>query len=181
MNTSTKNSLSNIHVNIRTMDISDLDQVLEIDNLSFTSPWPKNAYLYELNENPKSKLWVAEINLDSIERIVIGMIVIWIILDEIHIATLAVHPGYRKQGVAKKLITMAINEAKNQGAKEITLEVRKSNIAAQELYRLFDFHIVGHRKGYYQNNREDALIMTRNNIDIQPLLPQKLLKQEISN
>jgi len=171
MNTSAKNSPLNIHVHIRTMDSFDLDQILEIDNLSFTSPWPKNAYLYELNENPKSKLWVAEINLDTLEPRVIGMMVIWIILDEIHIATLAVHPEHRKQGVAKQLIATALDEAKNLSAKEITLEVRKSNIAAQELYRLFDFQIVGLRKGYYQNNREDALIMTRNNINAQPVHP----------
>jgi len=145
---------------IRPMGEDDLEQVQEIDQISFSLPWPKRAFRYELFENPKSILWVAEIN-----NKVVGAIVVWIILDEAHIATLAVLPEFRRKGYAQKLVLKALTSAIENEAQHATLEVRASNIAAQNLYIGFGFEIISRRPRYYQDNREDALIMTLADLD----------------
>ena len=96
---------------IREMELDDLDQVQTIDQLSFTMPWPKSAFRYELLENPRSLLWVAEVELPTGQRLVVGAIVVWFILDEAHIATLSVHPEYRQRGIGRKLLARALLEA----------------------------------------------------------------------
>jgi ribosomal-protein-alanine N-acetyltransferase len=149
-----------LDVIIRPMGEDDLEQAWAIDQISFSLPWPKRAFRYELFENPKSKLWVAEMN-----HKVVGAIVVWVILDEAHIATLAVLPEFRRLGYAQKLVLKALTSAIGDGAQHATLEVRASNIAAQNLYRGFGFEIVGRRLSYYQDNREDALIMTLADLD----------------
>ena len=151
---------TDLNLIIRPMGEDDLDQVQAIDQISFSLPWPKRAFRYELLENPKSMLWVAEMN-----HKVVGAIVVWIILVEAHIATLAVLPEFRRQGYAQKLVLKALTSAKENGAQHTTLEVRASNIVAQNLYRGFGFEIVGRRPQYYQDNREDALIMTLVDLD----------------
>src|SRR5512136_395033 len=92
---------------IRPMRQDDLAQVRKIDQISFTMPWPESAYNYELNENPLSLLWVAEMTAQGSSEIV-GMVVIWMILDEAHIATLAVHPDHRRKGIAMYLLAEAL-------------------------------------------------------------------------
>lgn len=150
---------------VRAMETEDLDQVLEIENLSFSLPWPASAYLYELNQNPLSLLWVAETRLNSERSKIVGMMVVWLVLDEAHIATLAVHPEHRRQGIAKRLLTTGLVESIHRGMLSATLEVRASNLVAQHLYDEFRFKIVGYRPRYYRDNSEDALIMTVNNLD----------------
>jgi len=93
------------------------------------------------------------------------VIVVWFIIDEAHIATLAVHPSYRGFGVAKCLLTTALKSALDKGMKLATLEVRANNHAAQALYRHFGFENVGQRRRYYRDNNEDAIIMTLNHLD----------------
>ena len=145
---------------IRHMRQEDLEQVRAIDKVSFTLPWPESAYNYELNENPLSLLWVAEyIPVEGPSKIV-GMIVVWMILDEAHIATIATLPDYRRQGIAQHLLVEALKEAIGRGGREATLEVRTSNIAAQKLYQKFRFEVAGNRLRYYRDNNEDAVIMT---------------------
>jgi ribosomal-protein-alanine N-acetyltransferase len=145
---------------IRAMQLADLEQVQAIDQLSFSMPWPASAFRYELVENTNSQLWVAEITQDDGEPQIIGAIVIWLILDEAHIATLAVHPDHRKNGVGSLLVATALREAIGAGAKMATLEVRVNNVEARRLYQHFNLEIVGRRPGYYQDNHEDALLMT---------------------
>lgn len=98
---------------------------------------------------------------------IIGMAVVWYIVDEVHIATLAVHPDYRQQGVAQKLLEIILQEAMRHGFLTVTLEVRAGNLSAQALYRKFGFQIVGTRPRYYKNNNEDAYIMTLKEIALQ--------------
>ena len=93
-------------------------------------------------------------------RAVVGVIVVWLIVDEAHIATLAVHPELRRQGIAQKLLCVALKEAAEDGMLSALLEVRAGNEAAQDLYRKFGFEVVGRRPRYYQDNFEDALLMT---------------------
>jgi len=145
---------------VRPMQTADLDQVLAIEQSSFSTPWTKSAYQYELNENKHSTLWVAEVESISGKSQVVGMTVLWLILDEVHIATLAVHPDYRRLGVARCLLITALKDAIHKGASEATLEVRAGNHAAQELYRSLHFQVVGHRHRYYHDTNEDGIIMT---------------------
>jgi ribosomal-protein-alanine N-acetyltransferase len=88
------------------------------------------------------------------------MVVVWLIVDEAHIATLAVHPDYRGRRIARRLVKVALKEAILRGMNQATLEVRANNLAAQNLYRQLGFEIVGNRPRYYRDNNEDALIMT---------------------
>jgi ribosomal-protein-alanine N-acetyltransferase len=149
---------------IRRMEKDDLQPVMEIDRLSFNLPWSESAYQYELFENPNSRLWVAEVPQPDGKSCVVGMIVVWLILDETHIATLAVHPDYRQKGVAQQLLTTALIQIIHEGSSLATLEVRANNIIGQRLYRQFGFVIVGNRPRYYRDNNEDAIIMTVNGL-----------------
>jgi len=150
---------------IRPMQLADLDQVYTIDKLSFTIPWPIRAFQYELNENPFSKSWVAEVNLSGQEPQVVGMTVIWLVIDETHIATIAVHPDFRRQGIGAMLLETILCEANSQEMQQVTLEVRAGNIGAKRLYQTYGFEIVGERPRYYKDNNEDALIMTLSRIN----------------
>src|SRR5512139_251548 len=93
---------------IRRMQAADLEQVQAIDKISFTMPWPDSAYRYELFENERSLLWAAEAFEPGGPQRVVGMVVVWLIVDEAHIATIAVHPDYRSQGIAQELLSVAL-------------------------------------------------------------------------
>ncbi|MFN3743047.1 MAG: ribosomal protein S18-alanine N-acetyltransferase, partial [Anaerolineales bacterium] len=131
---------------IRPMRLGDLEAVITIERLSFTLPWSERAYRYELTENAAARLWVAEK-----EGKVIGMLVLWLVLDEAHIATLAVHPDHRQLGIARQLLLWALHSAWEDGARQAFLEVRESNLAAQHLYRQLGFEISGRRPRYYHD------------------------------
>jgi len=146
-------------INIRPMQVDDVEQVCFIDRQSFTLPWPDNAYYHELKDNLAARLWVAENIQLSGERKIVGMIVMWLVLDEAHIATLAVHPDFRREGVGKRLLMVALREAIQSGASQALLEVRAKNQAAQALYGHFGFEVVGCRPRYYKDNHEDGLLM----------------------
>ncbi len=149
-----------VGITLRRMRLEDIDQAHAIDRLSFSLPWPANSFRYELEQNLSSLLWVAEARLPDGSSRVVGTIVVWMILDEAHIATLAVLPEYRQQGISRRLLAEALVEAIDHGALSATLEVRASNQIAQVLYHKFRFEVVGIRRRYYQDNHEDALIMT---------------------
>lgn len=145
---------------LRPMTLADLDQVEQIEQVSFRTPWPENAFHYELIQNRNALCWVAEWVGTDQAPIIVADIVVWLILDEAHIGTLAVRPGYRRQGIAQRLLAKALLESARLGATHALLEVRVSNQAAQDLYRKFGFVQVGTRPGYYQDTHEDALLMT---------------------
>ena len=161
-------------ITIRSMRKEDLDSVMSIDGLSFSMPWPESAYRHELNNNPAAELWVAEKKLPIGGDQVIGMIVVWLILDEAHIATLAVHPDFRRTGVGAQLLETALIGARNRGAREAMLEVRSSNYIAQALYKDYGFEVVHRRPRYYRDNNEDALLMNLNNLDDLKLKREKI-------
>ena len=140
---------------LRKMTLDDLEQVIAIDQMSFSLPWPTRSFQFELTDNPASRCWVAE----SDGRVV-GMLVGWLIVDEIHIATIAVHPDFRKQGIGKKLLSFALQSARDEGAISSFLEVREGNIVALEMYRKFGYVEEGRRMGYYKDNGEDAILLS---------------------
>ena len=143
---------------IRKMTLDDLSGVLQIDRQSFPLPWPERSYRFELSKNPAAHLMVADLDEDG-QQAVIGFIGCWIIADEVHISTLAVHPDHRRQGVGERLLLEMLDWAINKAIEMASLEVRESNRAAIGLYQKHGFIIEGRRTGYYRDNNEDALMM----------------------
>jgi len=148
---------------IRRMTVEDVPAAHELDVLSFTLPWPERSLRFEVTDNPAARCWVAELG----GRLV-GMLVLWMIVDEVHIATIATHPEHRRQGIAKQLFVEALDLANAEGARSVLLEVRAGNQAAREMYRKFGFEIVGRRKRYYKDTFEDAILMTLPHLPIEP-------------
>ena len=145
---------------LRKMTLDDVEQVAAIDKMSFSLPWPTSSFHYELTDNPASRCWVAEL-----DGRIAAMLVAWFIVDEIHIATIATHPDFRKQGIGKKLLSFALQSAKDEGAVSSFLEVRESNDAAILMYRKFGYVENGRREGYYRDNGEDAILMTLDSLN----------------
>jgi len=135
------------------MKEEDIDSVVDISSLSFSICWSKNSYIDELS-NPIARYLVAKI-----DNKVVGFVGTWIVLDESHITNIAIHPNYRKQGIASTLLEEFLNYCKSQGCNAYTLEVRSGNKAARALYEKYNFKQDGIRKGYYEDNKEDAVIM----------------------
>jgi len=149
---------------IRAMRFDDLERVTAVDEMSFSMPWPPHAYYKEM-EKSYSLTRVAEITFMSGSQHIAGMMVTWVVMDEAHIATLAVDPEYRRLGIARRLLADTLKLCIQQSVHVVTLEVRVSNQAAQVLYRSFKFEEVARRKGYYMDNHEDALIMNVYDLD----------------
>jgi len=143
-----------MNLQIRKMTLEDVPTVLVLDQISFSLPWPERSFRFELTENMASRCWVAEV-----DGRVVGMVVGWLLVDEMHIATIATHPEYRRQGIASKLLLHTLLKSMDEGARTSFLEVRESNQAAQEMYLKFGYEKTGRRKRYYRDNDEDAILM----------------------
>jgi [ribosomal protein S18]-alanine N-acetyltransferase len=161
---SPSSSIQVLPLKFRLMKLEDVGRVHEIDVLSFSLPWPEKSFRFELTENPSTLALVAEIQPESASALLIGTSVVWIILDEAHIATIAIHPDYRGRGYGKRLLAETLRRSIQRGAQLATLEVRASNLVAQQMYREFGFTIVGRRLHYYRDNDEDAILMTVDNL-----------------
>jgi ribosomal-protein-alanine N-acetyltransferase len=146
---------------IRRMSLEDVPAVHEIDMLSFSLPWSERSFRYEVTQNPVSRGWVAEA-----EGRIAAMLVLWLVVDEAHIATIAVHPDFRRQGIGEQILLSALRSAKDEGAQRAFLEVRAGNAAAQAMYKKYGFTITGVRPRYYKNNNEDAFLMDLDNLDL---------------
>jgi [ribosomal protein S18]-alanine N-acetyltransferase len=157
-----------MNIIIRKMTIDDIEPVIAIDRMSFSLPWPERSFRFELTDNPASRCWVAEM-----DGKLVGIIVVWLIVDEAHVATIATHPDFRRQGVAKKLLSHTLRELSYEGAQSSFLEVRASNVVAQEMYRKFGYEESGVRPRYYRDNDEDAFLMTLESLDIERLEDQE--------
>jgi ribosomal-protein-alanine N-acetyltransferase len=136
------------------MRSEDLDEVVAIERLSFTLPWSRGAFLYEMEQNRVARCFVMR---DGTR--VVGYVCLWEIGDEVHVTNIAVHPDIRRRGIGRTLLTSVIDEARQHGARVVALEVRPSNEDARSLYDAFGFRVVGRRKGYYYDTGEDALVM----------------------
>jgi ribosomal-protein-alanine N-acetyltransferase len=146
------------------MTLDDVPAVVDLDQKSFSLPWPERSFRFELTDNPASRCWVAEVD----EKIV-GMIVVWLIVDEAHVATIATHPDFRRMGIAKRLLSHVLQKLIEQGARSSFLEVRESNLPAQELYRKFGYEETGRRRRYYKDNDEDAILMNLSSLNAEHL------------
>jgi len=141
------------------MQAADLDQVIEIDRLSFSLPWPVSSFQYELTHDQTSRCWVAEYPAGNPAARLMGMAVVWFIIDEVHIATIAVLPEYRQMKIGQKLLAVILKDAVGSGAVHAFLEVRETNKAARAMYAKFGFKEVGVRPHYYSDTQEDAVLM----------------------
>ena len=154
---------------IRRMEEKDIRQVHEIDKMSFSLPWPERSFRFELTENPSTRLWVAEVQREDAKRLVVGLLVMWVIVDEGHIGTFAIHPDYRRLGIGRKLLARSLLEATKEGLVQVFLEVRRSNTAAIRLYEAFGFQVDGIRARYYRDTGEDALLMRLERVEAEKL------------
>ena len=139
---------------VRKMKLTDIDSVVDIEKNSFPIPWTKSTFMAEIKMNKLARYYVVEV-----DGRVVGYGGLWLIMDEAHITNIAIHPEYRGKGIGKKLVGGLIEETSKINIYKITLEVRPSNTAALALYRKFGFIPCGIRPEYYQDNREDAIIM----------------------
>lgn len=179
---------STLKYRVDRMRQADLEQVMKIEQVSFSAPWTMHAFEYELHYNeaaryfvvrPQSQremetsrvsvkaarpFWVKWLSGESPESLtnepIVGYGGLWKMVDETHISTIAVTPEFRGRGIGELLLIAMIDASQELAAKLVTLEVRKSNETAQALYRKYHFEIVGERKHYYSDNGEDAWIMT---------------------
>ena len=142
---------------IREAGLTDIQSVFAIEKESFPTPWSRWTFLAELNQSLGHFL-VAGPSLPQPWELW-GYIVFWLVVDEMHLLNLAVHPARRRRGVARFLLQEALRRSRTQGAKAAWLEVRPSNAPALALYASFGFKEVGRRPGYYQDTREDAMLL----------------------
>jgi [ribosomal protein S18]-alanine N-acetyltransferase len=141
----------------------DLDDIVALEALCFTNPTTREMFRYEVASSDVLHAYVMRPVPDAGEAVgaVTAFCAVWIIFDELHINTLAVHPCWRRQGVASLLLTHVLDDAVRLGAEKATLEVRRSNEGARKLYERFGFEVGGVRKEYYRQPVEDALILWR--------------------
>lgn len=139
---------------VRPLHLDDLEAILEIERLSFSTPWSLEAFKAELKDNEYARYFCLEL-----EGQVIGYMGLWFILDEGHITNIAITPNRRGEHFGKFLMRSVMERMVEQGMERMTLEVRVSNSPAQSLYKRLGFAIAGVRKGYYADTGEDAMIM----------------------
>ena len=144
---------------ISPMGHGDITDVLAIERASFVTTWPSDAFYNELHTNKLAHYYVGRVD---------GKIVayggIWVIFEDSHITTIAVAPAMRGRRYGETLLLYLLNEAIERGASWMTLEVRESNVGAQQLYRKYGFTTVTTRKGYYSDNNENAMVMWAGNL-----------------
>jgi len=141
-------------VTVRRMALDDIDRIVEIENMSFHTPWTKENFLFELTENKCAVYMVGEIDGN-----VVGYGGMWKMVDEGHITNIAVDPKYRHRGVGDAILSALEKYASKNGITSMTLEVRTQNKPARSLYSKHGFKDEAIRKGYYTNPADDAIIM----------------------
>ena len=178
---------SNLVYRVEPMTPQDVSAVMDIELVAFSAPWSARAYDYELHYNemahyyivrpvpelvtplsterqPWFKRWLGfdqpTVDVQTATVPLVGYGGFWLMVDEAHISTIATHSDWRRRGIGELLLVAMIDGATQVGARVITLEVRASNLGAQQLYRKYSFEVAGLRKHYYSDNNEDALIMT---------------------
>jgi ribosomal-protein-alanine N-acetyltransferase len=136
---------------------ADLDGVLFVESESFTNPWTRDMYAWELQNRAVCHIFVVR----TPDRPVVGFCAFWLVVDEIHVNNVAILPELRGLGMGTALMGRVFEEAQRLGARRATLEVRASNEGARRLYERLGFYVAGRRRHYYTNPVEDALILWR--------------------
>lgn len=136
---------------------SDLDGVATLEAACFTNPWTREMLAGELARNQFARVYVLRLP----DTPVAAFCACWLVVDELHINTIAVAPEHRRRGLASALMRHILDDVAEEGIRRATLEVRRSNEAAQQLYSALGFTVAAVRPGYYTQPDEDALIMWR--------------------
>lgn len=134
---------------------ADLEGVLAVEAESFTNPWTRAMYVWELQHRDVCHIYVARTPATAVA----GFCALWLVFDEAHINNVAVLPRYRGRGMGRAILRHALADAHRRGARRATLEVRASNVDAIRLYERLGFHVAGARRAYYSSPVEDALIL----------------------
>jgi len=142
------------------MRSADITSVMLIEQDSFAFPWHREDFEIGLNDENIHYFVLRHNNK------IVAYVVFTITFNKAHIANVAVHTDYRRKGIGSELLRRTLNYIQSQGVREVTLEVRVGNIAAQNLYSKFGFKVVGFRKNYYIDNNESALVMAINNLSL---------------
>ena len=164
-------------IDISPLTIGDLEQVMDIEPVAFGSHhWTRQSFMNELI-NPSGFYYAAR---EHENERVLGYSGFWLIGEEAHVTTLAVHPDYRRLYVGERLLINDIIQARKVGADWVTLEVRVSNDSAQKLYGKYSFRSLGVRRNYYQDNDEDALVLWTDRLSSPEFLTlfQKRIKEK---
>jgi [ribosomal protein S18]-alanine N-acetyltransferase len=180
----TQMDLANLPLVVRPMQPAHIPAVMTIEQQSFALPWPESAYRHEITQNELAHYYVlgfrsaltvsgagpmsawqqvmraARARMAASNEVILGYGGFWLMVDEAHISTLAIRDDVRGRGLGELLLVALLEEARRVGTVCATLEVRVSNVAARALYGKYRFEQVGRRKSYYQDNQEDALILT---------------------
>ena len=138
----------------------DLDGVLEVEAASFTNPWTRDMYAWELQNRSMCHILLVR----TPECPVAGFCAFWLVFDEIHINNIALRPGFRAQGIGTALLREVLDAGRTLGARRATLEVRASNEGARRLYERLGFYVAGVRRNYYTEPVEDALILWKDDV-----------------
>lgn len=141
---------------LRRMEEEDIPEILAIEKLSFPNPWKESTFRGEIDNKPISFPCVI---VHKTKKEVIGYIIFWRLKEEVHINNIALHPDYRRKGIGEAVLGKVLAQVEREGAKYVTLEVRPSNISGLALYRKLEFKVLGIRRGYYHNPREDAIVL----------------------
>ena len=144
----------------RLADEQDLDGVLAVEAESFSNPWTRAMYAWELQNRSMCHILLVR----TPDCRVAGFCAFWLVFDEIHINNIAMRPGFRAQGIGSALLRQALAEGRQLGARRATLEVRASNEGARRLYERMGFYVAGIRRNYYSEPVEDALILWRDEL-----------------
>jgi ribosomal-protein-alanine N-acetyltransferase len=136
---------------------ADLEGVLDVEAESFTNPWTREMYAWEMQNRAVCHIYVVR----TPECPVAGFCAFWLVFDEIHINNIAMRPAVRGNGIGTALMHHVLAEARTLGARRATLEVRASNAPARRLYERLGFYVAGTRRNYYTNPVEDALVLWR--------------------
>jgi len=149
------------------MTPADIPAVMAIERAAYTSGWPTTAFERELTTNALARYLVVRGTLpsDAEPPPLIAFGGLWLMVDQAHIVTIAVHPDHQRRGYGRLVLHGLVELAAASAMESVTLEVRVSNVAARALYRAYGFYEVGLRKRYYADNHEDAIIMTTEPLD----------------
>ena len=140
---------------IETMNSSHVDQIAQLEKLCFSDPWSAKSIASELDN--KLAFWLVATEADHVA----GYIGSQTVMDETDMMNVAVHPDFRRKGIAEALVNALVENLQKMGSRCLTLEVRASNVPAITLYEKLGFSEIGRRKNYYRNPREDALILRK--------------------
>jgi ribosomal-protein-alanine N-acetyltransferase len=158
--------MSKLKAVITPMTLDDIDAVIELEVVSFPTPWPASLYRREITRNPYSRYLVLRpAQKDASLPAILGYGGYWLLDDEAHITTIATHPQWRGHHLGEWLLLTLLYHAKQDGATSSTLEVRPSNTAARSLYSKLGYRQIGRRRNYYSDTREDALLLELAGLD----------------